>query len=83
MKALHHKIKPTNTVVNSLMQLTMKECRKLRELLLEEEVSPTISPPSWPTPLLAVAEGTVGGDNVEDVEISDPLEINLLDLKKN
>lgn len=43
LRALHHRNEPTNTGVNSVMQLTMKECRELRNLLLEDELTSSIS----------------------------------------
>lgn len=57
LKLLHHKTDQPDTGFNALMQLTQRECKELRELLLEEELF-AFTRPSSPSPLLEILEST-------------------------
>lgn len=83
LKAIHHKQEPNQSGTNYLMQLSLTECRELRDLLLEDMDDSQMSstPPSSPTPLLEAAEAALNTPQIGPKNPTDSLVPNTLDLR--
>lgn len=90
LKTIHHKHDSNKTGLNSLMQLSVAECPDLRDLLLDETntSSLTATLPSSPTPLLEAAERFLSpsGQGMDFLpspvqEVTDPLLPTITDLR--
>lgn len=64
LKALHHKSTQSPAGVGTLMQLSLTECRDLRNLLLMD----TQEVPSTPTPLLEALEAALENPMVDNLD---------------
>lgn len=84
LKVIHHKNDSNQSGINSLMQLSIVECRELRDLLLNEvdNISLPTSPPSSPTPLLEGADQMLNPLDSTDQDALDPLTPKTSDLRE-